>query len=130
MEHISIKTFALAAVKPLIMSLKRYTEDREAYIKKLVAEQTKAIHQNEALIAELDKKLLTLISKIDKYNQEVAKLSTSLYTMEDVADLKQRSKEVDYILSNVYDVVYAKMPDAKLPNINNPDMPDTNSSNP
>lgn len=117
MAKTNIKTFILSAIKPFIVSMRRYSEEREANIKRLVELQTKLIYQNETIIADLNTKILDLTSKINEYNQTVSKLATSVYTMEDVSRIERRSREVDYILGQVYDLIYIRIPDAKLPDL-------------
>lgn len=111
----NLKSFVLSVIKPLMVSLRSYAEAREKNVAKLIKQQNILIYQNETLIAELNSKLLDLISKIDDYNKQITKLTTSLYTLEDVKALDRRSREVDYILGALYDLVYIKIPDAKLP---------------
>lgn len=119
----NLKSFVLSVIKPLLVSLRSYAEAREKNVARLVEQQNILIYQNETLIADLNSKLLDLISKIDDYNKQITKLTTSLYTLDDVKALDRRSKEVDYILGALYDLVYAKLPDAKLPDKDNPVLP-------
>lgn len=115
----NLKSFVLSVIKPLLVSLRGYAEAREKNVARLVEQQNILIYQNETLIAELNNKLLDLISKIDDYNKQITRLTTSLYTLDDVKALDRRSKEVDYILGALYDLVYVKIPDAKLPDKDN-----------
>lgn len=119
----NLKSFVLSVIKPIIISVKKYAEAREKNIERLVNQQNALIYQNEALIADLNSKLLDLLSRINEYNKEVAKLTTSLYTFNDIKNLERRSKEVDYLLGAVYDLIYTKIPDAKLPPLHNPWIP-------
>lgn len=119
----NLKSFVLSVIKPLLVSLRSYAEAREKNVARLVEQQNILIYQNETLIADLNSKLLDLISKIDDYNKQITKLTTSLYTLDDVKALDRRSKEVDYILGALYDLVYAKLPDAQLPDKDNPVLP-------
>lgn len=119
----NLKTFVLSVIKPLIISLRRYSEAREKNIERLVNQQNALIYQNEMLIAELNSKLLDMLARIDEYNKQLSKLTTSLYTLEDVQKLDRRMQEVNYMLGTVYDLIYTKLPDANLPDIDEPWIP-------
>lgn len=82
MPKANIKTFVLASIKPFLISLRRYAEDRENNIKLLTQKQNDLIYQNEQLIAELNLKILDFLEQLEECNRQLAEHAPA-FTMEE-----------------------------------------------
>lgn len=121
----NMKTFVLASVKPLIWSLKCFYDNQVKYMEKLVRTQNVAITETNSQITELQKNINDLGTIVTKNNSELADIQSNSYTAEQVKELADRNRALEYICGALYDKVYelletGKVEDPTLPDYDDP----------
>lgn len=111
MPKANIKTFVLSSIKPFLVSLKRYSEDRENNIRQLTKKQNELIYQNEQLIAELNLKILDFLEQLDECNRQLAEHATAFTMEEELKDTMSSyvltAQSHQYAVSHLQDQILA-----------------------
>lgn len=119
----NMKTFVIAAVKPLLWSLKTALTGQNQYLHQRVNAQDAVIDELRAQLANYVEQVAAMTESIIGYEAEVAKINATTFSQEQVAALERRCRELEYITGQLYDLVYKKMPDAELPDMDNVILP-------
>lgn len=95
----NIKTFVMSAIKPFMISMKRYSDDREEHIRQMMKQQNALIYQAQTLIADLDNKYLDLLAAIQSTNDSIRELAAMQTLMlNDIEALESQVKELKNIV--------------------------------
>ena len=95
----NIKTFVMSAIKPFMISMKRYSDDREEHVRQMIKQQNALIYQAQTLIADLDGKYLDLLAAIQSTNDTLRELLASHTQMlNDIEALENQVKELQNIV--------------------------------
>lgn len=116
----NIKTVILATIKAPLAALYSNVEAMKKSIFDHTDTQDDSITDLQAHVAELQTTITNVNTEILKFNKIVEELQNNAYTKEQVTQLTNRVRELDWICSQLYDIVY----ELKLQGTSDKPMPD------
>ena len=121
--YVNVKTFALAAVKPLIQALKTRFDYQVKYINKRVNAQDDSFMQLQKDFAELNKKVVEGTDAYLEYRKQLQGFEAKLYTADQVKALDRRVQQLLIVINELYILISNKLPNEELPDLD-PWLPD------
>lgn len=121
--YVNVKTFALAAVKPLIQALRTRFDYQVKYINKRVNAQDDSFLQLQKDFAELNKKVVVGTEAYLEYLKQLQGFEAKLYTADQVKALDRRVQQLLLVINELYILIHNKLPNEELPDLD-PWLPD------
>lgn len=121
--YVNVKTFALAAVKPLIQALRTRFDYQVKYINKRVNAQDDSFMQLQKDFAELNKKVVEGTDAYLEYRKQLQGFEAKLYTADQVKALDRRVQQLLIVINELYILISNKLPNEELPDLD-PWLPD------
>ena len=121
--YANVKTFALAAVKPLIQALRTRFDYQVKYINKRVNAQDDSFMQLQKDFAELNKKVVEGTDAYLEYRKQLQGFEAKLYTADQVKALDRRVQQLLIVINELYILISNKLPNEELPDLD-PWLPD------
>lgn len=106
MAKINFKTYVLNCIRPIAHALRQKIDQNEDLLVDRVAKQDEAVRQTQELFAKQMEEVLTIKANMIDFKSTVDQLRNTIATSDDVAALKKRVKELNYLYSVFYDIVY------------------------
>lgn len=121
--YVNVKTFALAAVKPLIQALRTRFDYQVKYINQRVNAQDDSFLQLQKDFAELNKKVVVGTEAYLEYLKQLQGFEAKLYTADQVKALDRRVRQLLLVINELYILIHNKLPNEELPDLD-PWLPD------
>lgn len=121
--YVNVKTFALAAVKPLIQALRTRFDYQVKYINRRVNAQDDSFLQLQKDFAELNKKVVVGTEAYLEYLKQLQGFEAKLYTADQVKALNRRVQQLLLVINELYILIHNKLPNEELPDLD-PWLPD------
>lgn len=121
--YVNVKTFALAAVKPLIQALRTRFDYQVKYINKRVNAQDDSFLQLQKDFVELNKKVVVGTEAYLEYLKQLQGFEAKLYTADQVKALDRRVQQLLLVINELYILIHNKLPNEELPDLD-PWLPD------
>lgn len=115
--YVNVKTFALAAVKPLIQALRTRYDYQVKYMNKRVNAQDDSIMQLQKDFAELNKKVVVGTEAYLQYREQLQGFEAKLYTTDQVKALDRRVQQLLIVINELYILISNKLPNEELPDL-------------
>ena len=115
--YVNVKTFALAAVKPLIQALRTRFDYQVKYINKRVNAQDDSFLQLQKDFAELNKKVVVGTEAYLEYLKQLQGFEAKLYTADQVKALDRRVQQLLLVINELYILIHNKLPNEELPDL-------------
>ena len=115
--YANVKTFALAAIKPLVLALKQCYDYQVKAMFERVTKQDEKILKTQALVADMNEKISTGTTAYMQAIKEVADMRNRLYTSDEVRDLKRRCQQLEVVVVELYGLVQNKLPNEEMPDL-------------
>ena len=115
--YVNVKTFALAAIKPLVLALKqRYDYQVKAMFER-VNDQDDKLLKMQTMITEMNKNISVGTTAYMDAIQEIADMRNRLYTSDEVKELDRRCRQLEVVVVELYALVQNKLPGEELPSL-------------
>lgn len=115
--YVNVKTFALAAVKPLIQALRTRFDYQVKYINQRVNAQDDSFLQLQKDFAELNKKVVVGTEAYLEYLKQLQGFEAKLYTADQVKALDRRVQQLLLVINELYILIHNKLPNEELPDL-------------